>query len=185
MTPWQIRQAARALDGGGVIAYPTETVYGLGCKPLERSAVERLLALKTRPVEKGLILVAAELAQLRPYLDISDPRLLAKLQQSTPHPTTWIAPCCRTTPHWLRGQHDSLAVRLCRHPGVQALCRRVGDAIVSTSANPQGLEPARSAMKVRRYFGNEIDYLLAGPVPANARPSEIRELVSGRVVRPG
>ncbi len=184
MSPWQIRQAVRLLRGGGLIAYPTETVYGLGCDPLNRATVERLLHLKQRPVEKGLILVAASLAQLLPYLDLSDSALLEKLLQPTPRPTTWVAPSSRSTPRWLTGNHDTIAVRLSRRPEVQALCSAFGGALVSTSANPAGLPPARSATKVKRYFGSEIDYLLSATIAASAKPSEIRDLISDEILRP-
>ena len=185
MSPWQIRQAARALRAGGVIAYPTETVYGLGCDPLNRAAIERLLSLKGRPVEKGLILIAAQLDPLRPYLNIGDAALLEKLSRPAPRPTTWLVPSHPHTPRWLTGKHDTLAVRLCRHPQTRALCDAFGAAIVSTSANPAGRPPARTATRIRRYFNGDIDYLLSGPIAANAKPSEIRDLISNEVLRPG
>lgn len=183
MIPWPVRQAARHLQAGGIVAYPTETVYGLGCDPLDPDAVSRLLQLKQRPMAKGLILIGAELAQLRPYLDLSDPGLLHKLEQPSTPPTSWIVPAASSTPAWLTGRHDSLAVRLTPHPVARALCLAFGGAIVSTSANPAGLPPARSALQVRRYFNGQIDELLHGDIPADARPSQIRHIVTDAILR--
>ena len=185
MIPWSVRQTARRLKAGGIVAYPTETVYGLGCDPLDPGAVERLLHLKQRPMAKGLILIGAEPAQLRPYLDLSDPDLLRKLEQPCTPPTSWIVPAADTTPVWLTGHHTSLAVRLTPHPVARALCLAFGGAIVSTSANPAGLPPARSALQVRRYFNGQIDGLLHGDIPAEARPSQIRHIVTDAILRPG
>jgi L-threonylcarbamoyladenylate synthase len=183
ITAWHTRQASRALRDGGVIAYPTETVYGLGCDPLNLYAVKELLALKHRPMEKGLILIAAELHQLLPYINISDSALLEKLETPRTHPTTWVVPARPDTPTWLTGAHNSIAVRLTTHPLAAALCIEFGGAIVSTSANPARRPPALSAFAVRRYFGDRLDYLLHTSKHANTRPSEIRELISDKVIR--
>ena len=183
MTPWQLREAARALRAGGVIAYPTETVFGLGCDPLNPHAIETLLALKQRPMEKGLILIGAELDQLLPYIDVNEPSLLQKLQPNGPHPTTWVVPAQPDTPYWLTGTHDSIAVRITTHPLAAALCLEFGAAIVSTSANPAGLPPAHSALTVRRYFNDGLDCLLHGSHNTSTKPSEIRELISDKIIR--
>lgn len=183
MTSWHTRQASRALRDGGVIAYPTETVYGLGCDPLNLYAVEELLALKHRPMAKGLILIAAELHQLLPYIDVNESTLLDKLETPGTHPTTWVVPARPDTPAWLSGAHDSIAVRITSHPLAAALCSEFDGAIVSTSANPAGRPPAHTALAVRRYFGDRLDYLLHASRHANTRPSEIRELISDKVIR--
>ncbi len=181
--PWQIRLAVRALSAGGVIAYPTETVFGLGCDPLDSNAVERILELKQRPQEKGLILIGADLQQLLPYIDVQDQTQLNKLTQATERPTTWICPLRADVPRWLSGKHHSIAVRITTSAIAQQLCLQLGSAIVSTSANPAGLKPARSMLAIRRYFGNRLDYILNGTNDAKARPSRIVELISGRVIR--
>ena len=184
MTSWHIRQATRLLRAGGVVAYPTETVYGLGCDPLDFQAVKQILALKQRPMEKGLILIAANLKQLQPYIDISDPKLLAKLQHPTTHPTTWIAPARPCIPQWLTGNHDTIAVRICQHPIASQLCAAFGNAIVSTSANPARQTPAHNALAVRRYFDGKLDYVLAAHTERQARPSQIKNLLDDNILRP-
>jgi L-threonylcarbamoyladenylate synthase len=182
MTPWQLRQAARALRSGGVIAYPTETVYGLGCDPLNPYAVETLLTIKQRPMSKGLILIGATLEQLLPYIDVSDEPLLQKLLAPCPHPTTWVVPARPATPAWLRGRHDTIAVRITAHPLAAQLCTAFGGAIVSTSANPAALPPARSALTVEHYFHDRLDVILHGGTQTG-QPSDIRRLLDDRIIR--
>lgn len=177
--------AVRALRAGGVVAYPTEAVFGLGCNPRDEAAVQRVLDAKHRRVDKGLILVAADLDQLRPYLSPLDPTQTAILRDTWPGPVTWLVPAAEECPAWLRGRHSSVAVRVSAHPVVRELCRRFGGPIVSTSANRSGREPARDARSVRRAFGPVVDAIVNAPVGGAQRPSEIRDLVSGAILRPG
>lgn len=170
---------------GAVIAYPTEAVYGLGCDPLDAAAVARLLDLKQRPASAGLILIAADFAQLEPFLEPLSPALRRTVFATWPGPVTWLLPARPEVPVWLRGQHDSLAVRVTAHAGSAALCRAFGGALVSTSANPHGRTPARTPLQLHRYFGNDLGYLLPGPLGGRLRPSEIRDGRSGQIVRNG
>jgi len=133
-----LRRAARMLTAGGVIAYPTEAVYGLGCDPLDAQAVTRLLAIKRRPVEKGLILIASRFDQLGPYVQPLTAAIRQRLDESWPGPNTWLLPADPATPRWIRGDHRTIAVRVTAHPLAAALCEAFGGAIVSTSANPAG-----------------------------------------------
>ena len=179
------RRAVRALRAGGVIAHPTEAVYGLACDPLEREAVERILAIKGRSVAKGLILVAADFEQLRPFVAVPDEEALARALASWPGPVTWLFPVRPETPLWLTGRHPPLAVRVTNPPLPAALCRAAGTPLVSTSANPAGRPAPRRALAVRRYFGDTLDAILSAPVGGRARPSEIRDLATGAVLRRG
>lgn len=182
--PWRIAPALRALAGGGVIAYPTEAVYGLGCLPDDGEAVAHLLRMKRRSPRKGLILVAADLAQLAPYIEFPDDSVRERVLATWPGPVTWLLPARSTVPDWLTGAHPTLAVRVSAHPVVQALCRAAGP-LVSTSANPAGAEPARSAARVRGYFGRQLAVVVPGALGGLARPTEIRDARSGRQLRPG
>ncbi len=184
VSPWRLRHAAGLLARGGVIAHPTEAVYGLACDPLNAGAVLRLLDLKQRPVEKGLILVASDMAQLRPFLAPLSDALLARVSASWPGPVTWLLPAREETPSWLRGTHASLAVRVSAHPLTRELCAAFGGALVSTSANPAGRPPARTALRVRRYFDARLDAILAGALGGQARPTEIRDAATGALIRP-
>ncbi|MCG6870134.1 MAG: Sua5/YciO/YrdC/YwlC family protein [Gammaproteobacteria bacterium] len=177
--------AARALRGGGVIAYPTEAVFGLGCDPLDPGALRRLLRLKQRDAAKGLILIASGFRQLRPYLAPIPAEILARIHRTWPGPVTWLMPARPWAPRLLRGGHETLAVRVTAHPVASALCRAAGMAIVSTSANLSGGPPARTAAEVRAWFDGRIDYLLDGPVDRRASPTKIYDARSGRLLRPG
>ncbi|HXH04493.1 MAG TPA: Sua5/YciO/YrdC/YwlC family protein [Candidatus Competibacteraceae bacterium] len=178
-----IKTAVRVVHAGGLIAYPTEAVYGLGCDPGDATAVARLLGLKRRPPGKGLILIAAELAQLEPFLLPLSSADRATVMATWPGPVTWLLPVRPEVPRWLRGDHDTLAVRVTAHPLAAALCRACGSALVSTSANRSGHPPARSALQVRLRLGKAVDYVLPGATGGAAKPTEIRDLRSGRVVR--
>ena len=181
--PWQLREAARQFHAGGLIAYPTEAVYGLGCDPLNGDAVMRLLALKGRPVEKGLILVAASFEQLRPFVTPLSDKQMQPVFDSWPGPTTWLLPTAPDLPYWLSGKHNTLAVRVTDHPLTAALCRQCQSPLVSTSANPAGQEPARKALTVQRMFKDQLDYLLTGTTGQRSSPSRIIDAASGRILR--
>ena len=112
MTPWRLRQAVRALRHGGIIAYPTEAVYGLGCDPLNAAAVLRLLALKNRPMDKGLILIASDFQHLAPFVHAPDPDIMRRISATWPGPVTWLLPAKAETPTWLRGAHDTFDTAL-------------------------------------------------------------------------
>lgn len=183
MNSLRLRAVARAVQAGGVVAYPTEAVYGLGCDPRNESAVRRLLAIKRRPMHKGLILIAADFAQLTLFLQAVSPADQARLAATWPGPHTWLIPARKDAPRWLRGRHDTLAVRVTAHPLAAALCRACGHALVSTSANFSGRRPARSALAVRRQLGRSIDGLLPGPTGGAAQPTEIRDLRNNQLVR--
>ncbi|MGP0170334.1 L-threonylcarbamoyladenylate synthase [Pseudomonas sp. NCHU5208] len=180
---WQIQRAARVVFDGGVIAYPTEAVWGLGCDPWNEIAVDRLLALKERPVAKGLILVADEIEQFDFLLEDLPEIWQERLAASWPGPNTWLVPHQGRLPEWVTGAHDSVALRVSDHPLVRALCRLTGP-LISTSANPAGRPAARSRLRVEQYFPGELDKVLVGALGGRKNPSLIRDLRTGDVVRP-
>lgn len=184
MNRWQLTQAARAIHGGGVIAYPTEAVFGLGCDPLNPVAVSRLLDIKHRSQSKGLILIASRLEQLQPFIAPLNNESLTLLQKSWPGPHTWLLPAREDTPRWIRGDHQSIAVRVTAHPLAAGLCETTGHALVSTSANPGGLPPARAALQVRKYFSRQLDTILTGSIGAESGPTPIRDLTTKKLIRP-
>lgn len=185
MTPFHLRTAGRILQAGGIVAYPTEAVFGLGCDPLNPRTVMRLLALKQRPWQKGMILIASAEEQLQPYLLPLTAPLQQRVQSSWPGPVTWLLPARPEVPWWLRGEHETLAVRVTAHPLAAAMCEQFGGPVVSTSANLAGHEPARSALTVRRELGDKVDYILHGALGNRARPTEIRDAQTGRIIRAG
>ena len=186
MTRWQLRQAVRVIRQGGIIAYPTEGVYGLGCDPFNPDAVLRLLALKCRPVEKGLILIASDISQLDPFMAQMSAKQKRELEASWPGPVTWLVPARHETPGWLTGSHETIAVRVTNHPIAAALCQEIGHALVSTSANPASRPPATTPLQVRRYFSDrqgQINRIIVGPLGNLDKPTTIRDLKTGKIIR--
>lgn len=185
MNAMDIEQAAAAIRNGGLVAYPTEAVFGLGCDPRNRDAVMRLLALKERDVSAGLILIAADIGQLTEFIQPFDAALAARILPTWPGPVTWVVAATATTPDWIRGKHPNVAVRVTAHPMAAALCRAAGTALVSTSANLHGAAPARSECDVQHALGGRVDHILAGSCGEQERPTEIRDAATGAVLRPG
>jgi L-threonylcarbamoyladenylate synthase len=179
-----LARAVEIIHAGGVIAYPTEAVFGLGCDPLNQKAVEKVLVLKRRAREKGLILVAYAYSQLEAFIEPLDDTLLQRVMPTWPGPVTWLLPARPSVPTSLLGRFKTLAVRVTAHPMTAELCRQANSAIVSTSANLAGFPPAKTADAVRRSLGNKIDFVLEGPLGDSERPTEIRDGPSGRIIRP-
>ncbi len=180
--PLPISRVAAHLSRGGLIAYPTESCFGLGCDPRNRNAVLRLLALKQRPQRKGLILIAGKFAQLAPYLQPLTPIEQKKLQHDGAQAITWLMPVKAACPRWLRGAHDTLAVRITAHPVAAGLCNALHLPLVSTSANRSGARPARSAAQCRRLFGKAV-LVVPGRTGRRKQPSTIIAWVGGKIVR--
>jgi L-threonylcarbamoyladenylate synthase len=177
--------AAALLRRGGVLAYPTEAVYGLGCDPHDQAAFERLFALKQRPPTQGVLLIAADFAQVERYIDLAvvPVQVMAQVKASWPGPNTWIFPRTAAVPAWIAGAHAGIALRVTAHAPAAALCRAYGGALVSTSANPHGAPPARSPQRVLDYFGDALDGVLDAPLGGHERPSVIRDALSGAIIR--
>jgi L-threonylcarbamoyladenylate synthase len=181
----QIDAAVTALRAGGVIAYPTEAVYGLGCDPADERAFRRLFDLKQRPPAQGVLLIAADVAQVERYIDAAalPDGAFERAAATWPGPHTWIFPRSPATPAWLAGAHAGIALRVSAHPVAAALCRAFGGAIVSTSANRHGEAPARDAAAVRSAFPAGLAYILDAPTGGLERPTPIRDAVSGDILR--
>lgn len=183
MSSNQINEAVYILQQGGVIAYPTEAVYGLGCDPANHKAVQKILEIKQRDRNKGLILIAAAFEQLSPFLEEIEESLKQRVLATWPGPVTWLWPAKTEVSSWLRGEHTTIAIRVTAHPLVVELCRTFGGALVSTSANVSGQPPARNAEQVQAQFKDQLDYILEGEVGGLAKPSQIRDVVTGKVLR--
>jgi L-threonylcarbamoyladenylate synthase len=176
----EIQQAVEILKSGEVIAYPTEAVWGLGCDPFNRVAVEHILTIKNREQEKGLILVASDIRQVEGLLVNITWSQQLKLKQSWPGPTTWlIEDTNNLIPQWIKGQHSTVAVRVSAHPTVKALCDTYGGLLVSTSANPSRLPPAASQEQAQAYFAASVSFYVKGNLGSSKEPSKIISLEDG------
>lgn len=170
------------MRSGGVVAYPTEGVYGLGCLPRDEDAILRILAIKRRDPALGLILIAADPDQLAEW--VADDVRIEELKSTAGQAVTWIVPSAPSVPFLVRGRNAGIAVRITQHPVAAALCRAAASAIVSTSANVSGRPPARNALVLRRVFGHLVDCIVAGRCGPASGASEIREWASGKIIRP-
>ena len=184
MSALHIGMAVDVLWRGGLIAYPTEAVWGLGCDPLNEEACLNLLQIKQRPVGKGMILVAADMQQIDFLLQPLTEKQKLLLQKSWPGPETWLIPDdLDQIPVWIKGDHQSVAVRVSAHPIVQQLCTAFGGPLVSTSANKAGQRPARTRVQLARVLAAEVDYVVPGALGNSSMPSKITDLVTGQLIR--
>jgi len=175
-------KTAEILKSGGVIAYPTEGVFGLGCLPSDDEAVQKLLAIKQRAPSKGLILLAASASQFGDWISL--PAGIRLPAPDPDRPITWIAPAGEKASYLIHGDNAGIAVRIATNPVALAICEAAGSPIVSTSANLSGQPVARNQFILRRQFGSLVDYIVPGHCGPSAGPSEIRDLLSGDVLRP-
>ncbi len=171
-----IQTAARMLDAGGVIAYPTESIYGLGCLPDRDEALARLLRIKRRDSSKGLILLAASPSQLVPWVAPLSPAEWRRIISPRRHPTTWIVPAAAGVSPLLTGGRATIAVRITRYPLARQLCLAAGAAIVSTSANLTRQSPVRHASALPPALSRNLDLVLRGRCGPARRASQIRFL---------
>ncbi|MEN3811908.1 L-threonylcarbamoyladenylate synthase [Chromobacterium piscinae] len=176
------QRTRKQLRDGGVIAYSTESCYGLGCRPLDTRAIRRVLAIKARPNHKGLIVIAADFEQIRHLVKPLSAAQRAELARYWPGPYTFLLPASRRVPPALRGRHHKIAVRVTAHGEAAALCRRLGTALVSTSANRAGQQSLKTARACRMAFKDKV-LTLPGRIGKRRKPSTIIDLESGRVLR--
>ncbi|MBI1733030.1 MAG: L-threonylcarbamoyladenylate synthase [Gammaproteobacteria bacterium] len=181
--PWQLRHAARVLAAGGVIVHPTEGVYGLGCRADAPAAVQHVARLKRRRLSKGLIVLVNSISEVESWLDL---RRLNRTELEVPrsHPVTWVIPASRLAPDYLTGGQPGIAVRICGLGPIRALIKLVGP-LVSTSANPSGRPAARTVTRARGYFPVGVDYFMPGKLGGAQGPTEIRDALTGRILRKG
>jgi len=179
-----IKLATITLLQGGVIAYPTEAVWGLGCDPWNKWAVMKLLAVKQRPMEKGLILVADSTQQFGPLFEDLSAELKVTLNNAGPAPITWLIPDPKDRiPLWLKGSHSKIAIRISSHPLVRELCQSFGSMIVSTSANESGAPEIKSRLKLVKSLGDKLGFIVPGQLGSELKTSTIKDLESGMMLR--
>ncbi len=178
-----LRKAISALRAGGVISYPTEAVFGLGCDPRNDAALARIIDIKGRAAHKGFILIAGSLEQLLPFLAPVQPEWQTQFDAVWPGPVTMVVPCAPGNSDLLSGGRETLAVRVSAHPVVQTLCAQFGGPIVSTSANRSGEEPCRDTASATQLFGTEVDATVDGKVGTLSAPTRIIDVCTGQRLR--
>ena len=177
--------AVQIFKQGGVLAYPTEAVFGLGCDPDNQTAVEKILTIKKRPVEKGLILLAGEYSQLQPYINESvlTAEQIDAMLLRWPNGVTQVVPASEKAQSFLTGQFDTIAIRVTDQPDVVELCHQTQKPIVSTSANFTGEEPGKTWQEVEQALGAAVDYIVKGETLGFNKPSTIIDAITGETFR--
>ncbi len=187
---------AQFLKADGVLAYPSESVWGLGCDGFNTNALQKILTLKSRPMSKGLIVLTDHIDKLRPLLaplsHKDQTKILHALQtapQNHTQATTWLIPIGGIKlPPLLTGDFDKLAVRISPHPVLQQICQAISDQhnpygfLVSTSCNPSGSSPATDLQTAQRYFDDSVGYVDMDGL-GFTKPSQIIDPLTGEVFR--
>jgi L-threonylcarbamoyladenylate synthase len=184
VSPWLLNKYALSIKQGAIFAYPTDTIWGLGCHPQNQHAVRRILQIKNRPFDKGMILLSNRIEYCQTFIDheyfqqqrehISAPEPLA---------TTWLLPASKLCPNWLTGKNSTVAIRLTTLPHIQTLCDRLGQPLISTSANISGRKSAANLLQIHRLFGHSVDFIIAGTSKGSQRASRIIDKRSGEIIR--
>ena len=176
-----IEKASKIILNGGVIAYPTEGVFGLGCLPNNYEAVYRILKIKKRDINNGLIVIASKLEQLNGWTDLTSSEVNRIKNES--EIVTWIVKKTNLVPAWVSGEHNSIAIRLTRHPTASAICNASGSALISTSANISGEGPTNNQKELRKQFCDIVDYIVPGECDMKVGSSMIKIIETGKIIR--
>ena len=182
MSPWALNRFVHAVSRGAIFGYPTDTVWGLGCHPLIASSVSRILQIKNRSPDKGLILLSSRIEYCSAYLGIATDEL-ESIHLPCEQPTTWLVTASEFCPPWVHGIYPTVGIRITHHPLIRAICDGLQAPIVSTSANRSGKATARTSFQMRKQFGSELDFIVNGFATGSHQPSEIKSLASGTVLR--
>ena len=176
-----IRHAAHIIKHGGIIAYPTDTIYGLGCDPFNPDAIEKINRIKQRPLNKHFILLAGHIHQLKSLILISQEQ--EKIITQNTEPTSWVVKACPNAPSWLTDNSGNLTIRISKHENIQHLCQALGHAIISTSANISGKTPAKNSLELHKYFFHKVDKILLSNKKPAGKASRIIRLCDNHVIR--
>ena len=176
-------EAAGVIRSGGVVAYPTESCYGIGCDPLNTRAVKRIIRIKGRAISKGVILIADHQSRFNRYVSKPNEDMQARINATWPGPYTWLIPARPGVPQLLRGSHDSVAVRVTAHRVCRELCRTSAMALISTSANRSNRPSIKTLARVMSEFEGEIEGVVIGRIGHAIKPSTITDATTGEVLR--
>ena len=182
MSPWALNRFVHAVSRGAIFGYPTDTVWGFGCHPLIASSVSRILQIKNRSPDKGLILLSSRIEYCSAYLGVETDEL-ESIRLPGEHPTTWLVTASEFCPPWIHGIYPTVGIRITSHPLIQSICDGLQAPIVSTSANRSGKATARTSFQMRKQFSSELDFIVNGFATGSHLPSETKLLTSGTTLR--
>ena len=184
MQPFQLRQLSAHLKQDAVIAYPTETVWGLGCLPNKQRALSHLAQVKQRSLNKGFILVSPNIELCLPYIDKAYHQLARqKITLNAHQATTWLAPKSGLVSPLLSGQFNTVAIRISPHPFIRELCQLTQQPLVSTSANISKRNTLNSPLLITKQFRHLIHKVIKGYPSGTGLSSHIYDLISDQRLR--
>ena len=177
-----ISDAVLALRGGGVVCHACEGVWGFACDSFNEEAVRRILTIKKRQPDKGLIVIADHPSKFAPEIEhLTDP-IASKVHASWPGHTTWLLPNVQF-PQWITGEHQTVAARVPDHAQALELAREWGKPLVSTSANVEGDPPCTTEKEAHNRFGKLVDVVLSGSIGEAQGSSQIIDAETGEIIR--
>jgi len=175
----RIKKAADLLRDGGVIVYPTDTIYGLGCDITNKEAIERIRRIKGRSSKKPMSFVCADLSNVSDYAHVSN-HAYRILKRSLPGPYTFVLPATRETPRILQTKQKTVGLRVPNHPVPLALVAELGHPIISTSANYTDQEVLTDPYELEQTLGKQVDLILeCGILPV--QPSTVVSLIDDEI----
>ena len=181
LDPTELNRAAKLLASGGVVAFPTETWYGLAVDPFDPQALSRLFAVKARPPEKPVLVLIGSHRDLDLLVSGIPEPYFALMEQFWPGPLTLVFPARKELPRQLTAGSETIAIRYSPHPVAQALVTCYGRPITATSANRSGQPACASAAEVRAALGPSLDLILDGGATPGGAGSTIVRYGHGRL----
>ncbi|MBL9022409.1 MAG: threonylcarbamoyl-AMP synthase [Myxococcales bacterium] len=175
--PRKIGQALAVLERGGLIAYPTDTVYGLGCDLMNKQAIERLYVVKNMQKNKSLAFICHDLSDIAKYA-VVDNWAYRILKHNLPGPYTFILPATREVPKMVLSKQKTVGIRVPDHPVVTTLARELGRPIISSTAAPPGEDAMIDPSEIDDRF--KLDLVLDGGV-CGMTPTTVVDLSEGQV----
>ncbi len=179
----ELEKSCGIIRAGGLIAYPTEGVYGIGCDPQNEKSLQRLLAVKHRDPGKGFILIAANVDMLSPYISTLEDDVQNRVMSTWPGPITWVLPAAQDTSDIITGGRLTVAARVTAHPFVQTLSNTLGHALISTSANRSGQPAITCLQELQQELFNDVDYIVPLELGGLQKPTPIYDAESGKQLR--
>lgn len=183
--PRKIQRVTQILEGGGVIAYPTDTVYGLGCDAMNKAAIERLYQIKGMDRDQALAFICPDLGDIAKYAVVEN-AVYRVLKRHLPGPYCFILQATREVPKILQTRQKTIGIRVPDHPIAVAIVRELGRPLISTTAGRHGAAPLVDPWEIDQEF-HGLDLVIDGGDAGGAVPTTVVDLSQGdvRIVREG
>lgn len=177
--PRHVERAAEVLEGGGLIAYPTDTYYGIGCDLMSKKGIDRLYALKDRDRKKPLSFLCADLSDVSQYAIVSS-FAYRTMKQLTPGPFTFVLEATKLVPQMMQTKQRQVGIRVPQAPLMLAIVARLGRPVVTTSACDSDGHPLIDAKAIKDELGQRLDLILDGGVQ-HSEPSTVVSLIGDQI----